>query len=66
MATKSIIKNIEIKDKESTQIQSVKIGNRNKTGKCGMCGIKVEKLYPQTVGQVEFMICENCKSIMGM
>jgi hypothetical protein len=44
----------------------VKIGNRNKTGKCGMCGIKVEKLYPQTVGQVEFMICENCKSIMDM
>jgi len=40
--------------------------NQNKTEKCGMCGTKVKKLYPQTVGQVEFMICENCKSIMDM
>ena len=48
------------------EVPPVKIGNRNKTGKCGMCGIKVETLYPQTVGQVEFMICENCKSIMDM
>ena len=48
------------------EVPPVKIGNRNKTGKCGMCGIKVEELYPQTVGQVEFMICENCKSIMDM
>jgi len=44
----------------------VKLGNKNKTGKCGMCGVKVDKLYPRKVGQVEFMICENCKSIMDM
>lgn len=48
------------------EVPPVKIGNKNKTEKCGMCGTKVKKLYPQTVGQVEFMICENCKSIMGM
>ena len=48
------------------EVPPVKLGNTNKAGKCGMCGIKVKKLYPQTVGQVEFMICENCKSIMGM
>ena len=48
------------------EVPPVKIGNRNKTGKCGMCGIRVEELYPQTVGQVEFMICESCKSIMDM
>lgn len=44
----------------------VKLGNKNKTGKCGMCGIRVSKLYPHKVGQVDFMICENCKSIMEM
>ena len=48
------------------EVPPVKLGNKNKTGKCGMCGIRVEELYPQTVGQVEFMICENCKSIMDM
>lgn len=48
------------------EIPPVKIGNKNKTGKCGMCGINVKKLYPQTVGQVDFMICENCKGIMEM
>lgn len=48
------------------EIPPVKLGNKNKAGKCGMCGIKVEKLYPQTVGQVNFMICENCKSIMDI
>ena len=42
----------------------IKLGNKNKTGKCGMCGIKVDKLYPCKVGQVEFMICERRKSIM--
>lgn len=48
------------------EVPEVKIGNKNKTGKCGMCGTKVDKLYPQRVGQVDFMICENCKSIMDM
>ena len=46
--------------------QPVKLGNKNKTGKCGMCGIFVSKLYPQKVGQVDFMICGNCKSIMDI
>ena len=44
----------------------VKLGNNNKTGKCGMCGVKVKKLYPHKVGQIEFMICGNCKAIMDM
>lgn len=48
------------------EVPPVKIGNTNKAGKCGMCGIKVKKLYPQKVGQVNFMICERCKSIMDM
>ena len=48
------------------EVPPTKIGNKNKTGKCGMCGIKVNKLYPQKVGQVDFMICEKCKSIMDM
>lgn len=48
------------------EVPPVKLGNKNKTGKCGMCGIKVSKLYPQKVGQVDFMICENCKQIMEM
>lgn len=47
-------------------IPPVKLGNKNKTGKCGMCGIKADKLYPQKVGQVDFMICERCKSLMDM
>lgn len=47
-------------------VPPVKLGNKNKTGKCGMCGIKVNKLYYQKVGQIEFMICERCKSIMDM
>lgn len=42
----------------------IKLGNENKIGECGMCGIVVKKLYPQTVGQVNFMICERCKMIM--
>ena len=50
----------------SEEIKPVKLGNKNTTGKCGMCGIKVGKLYPQKVGQIDFMICENCKSIMDM
>lgn len=44
----------------------VKIGNKNKTGECGMCGISFCKLYPHKVEQVEFMICLNCKSIMEL
>ena len=27
-------------------VPPVKLGNKNTTGKCGMCGIKVKKLYP--------------------
>lgn len=45
-------------------VPPVKLGNKNKTGKCGMCGTKVKKLYPHRVGQVGFMICGNCKAIM--
>lgn len=48
------------------EVPPVKLGNANKTGECGMCGIKVNKLYPQKVGQVDFMICENCKQIMDI
>lgn len=48
------------------EVPPVKIGNKNKTGECGMCGVRVGKLYPQKVGQVDFMICENCKQIMDM
>lgn len=49
-----------------SKVPPVKLGNANKTGKCGMCGIRVKKLYPCKVGQVEFMICENCKCVMDM
>lgn len=49
-----------------SDVPPLKLGNKNKTGKCGMCGIKVKKLYPQKVGKVDFMICEICKSIMDM
>jgi len=48
------------------EIKPIKIGNNNKSGKCGMCGIKDIKLYPQKVGQVDFMICGNCKQIMDL
>ena len=48
------------------EVQPIKLGNKNKTGKCGMCGVRAKKLYPQKVGQVDFMICERCKSIMDM
>lgn len=48
------------------EVPPVKLGNKNKTGKCGMCGIIAKKLYPQKVGQVDFMICENCKQVMDM
>lgn len=44
----------------------IKLGNTNKNGKCGMCGVKVKKLYPHKVGRVDFMICERCKSIMDL
>ena len=48
------------------EVKPVKIGNKNKTGECGMCGINVKILYPQKVGQVDFMICERCKTIMDI
>jgi hypothetical protein len=50
----------------TAEVPPVKLGNSNKTGKCGMCGTRVTKLYPRKVGSVDFMICENCKSIMDM
>ena len=50
----------------TSEVQPVKLGNTNKTGKCGMCGINVKKLYPQKVGNIDFMICGRCKSIMDM
>lgn len=49
-----------------SDVPPVKIGNSNKSGKCGMCGIKSKVLYPKKVGNVNFMICENCKAIMDM
>ena len=49
-----------------SEVPPVKLGNTNKSGKCGMCGTKVPKLYPRKVGKVNFMICGNCKSIMDM
>jgi hypothetical protein len=48
------------------EVKPVRIGNKNKTGECGMCGIKAKELYPQKVGQVNFMICERCKMIMDI
>lgn len=50
----------------SGDVPPVKLGNKNKTGKCGVCGIKAQKLCPCKVGSVEFMICERCKAIMDM
>jgi transcription elongation factor Elf1 len=44
----------------------VKIGNKNKTGECGMCGVKVKKTVSTQSRTVDFMICGNCKSIMNM
>lgn len=49
-----------------SEVLPVKLGNTNKTGKCGMCGIKSDKLYPRKVGKVDFMICNQCKMIMEM
>lgn len=49
-----------------SDVPPVKLGNNNKTGKCGMCGVSVKKLYPRKVGNVDFMICANCKSIMDI
>lgn len=60
---------IEIKEYErllKSEVPPVKLGNKNKSGKCGMCGIRVSKLYPRKVGQVGFMICERCKEIMNL
>lgn len=48
----------------NAEVPPVKLGNKNKTGECGMCGIKVKHLYPRRVGQVDFMICDRCKMIM--
>lgn len=48
------------------EVPPVNLGNKNKSGKCGMCGTKVSNLYPCKVGQVKLMICGNCKSIMDM
>jgi len=59
----------EIKEIEkllTEEVKPVKIGNKNKTGKCGMCGMIFSKLYPRKVGSVEFNICCNCKFIMDM
>jgi hypothetical protein len=50
----------------SSEVPPVKLGNKNRTGDCGMCGIKVRKLHPRKVGQVEFMICDRCKAIMDL
>lgn len=44
----------------------VVLGNTNKSGECGMCGISVPKLFPRKVGQVQFYICPRCKAIMDM
>ena len=43
--------------------EPIKLGNTNKSG---VCGVKVKKLYPYKVGQLKFMVCENCKSIMEL
>lgn len=50
----------------SEDVRPVKLGNKNKTGKCGMCRIKSDNLHPCKVGNVEFMICDRCKGIMDM
>ncbi len=50
----------------SEEVPPVKLGNKNKAGKCGMCGVNVKKLYPRKVGQVDFVICEQCKMIMDL
>ena len=46
--------------------EPVRLGNRNRTGKCGMCGMRQKQLHPWKVGQVQFYICDTCKSIMEM
>jgi len=46
------------------EVKLIKLGNKNKIGECGMCGIKVKKLYQRRVGQVDFMTCGRCKEIM--
>ena len=56
----------EFKELLNAEVPPVKLGNTNKTGECGMCGVKVRKLYQHKVGQVNFMICENCKAIMDL
>jgi hypothetical protein len=62
-----MVNDIDVWKKYLTEeVPPVKMGNANKTGECGMCGIIVVKLYPCKVGQVSFMICENCKCVMDM
>lgn len=56
----------QIEEQFFGELKPIKLGNTNKTGKCGMCGVKVKKLYPHKVGQVDFMICERCKEIMDL
>jgi len=45
------------------EVPPVKLGNKNKTGECGMCGVKVKKLYPHKAGQVDFMIAVTVKAL---
>lgn len=47
-------------------VSPVKLGNTNKSGKCGMCGVKAPQLFPRKVGNVDFMICPRCKGVMDM
>lgn len=50
----------------SKDVPPVTLGNSNSSGDCGMCGVSVPVLYPCKVGNVDFMICPNCKAIMDM
>lgn len=50
----------------TSEVPPVKLGNTNKSGKCGMCGVKVKKLYPCKVGSIDFMICDQCKYVMDL
>lgn len=49
-----------------SDVPPIKLGNENKTGKCGMCGTRVKKLYHHKIGQIDFMICENCKALIDI
>jgi len=56
----------EVYDLLCQEPEPAELGNTNKSGECGMCGKDAKALFPQKVGQVDFMICENCKLIMEM